>query len=212
MSNPLPFAQSPARVANRRGVVGLLTLGFVLVYCLAVVPVWVGWVRSTAELGGAPESLFLAGLFTMFALGLAGFILVLRAGGSDDPIVMGILMVAFTLGSIMNASRVWGSPELRTMRAYNSAQAVVTMARGTLGHAPPVASELAFPSLSAALSNSDPVFELALADASAATVSQAMTAIQATGDESNHAKFVRDNAIVRPEDQAHFAQLAVRAR
>ena len=75
MSSPSPCAARPAVASDRRGWMRLCVLAFAALYCLAVVPAWMGWIRSTAELGGAPESIFLAGMFTMFAVGLGGFML-----------------------------------------------------------------------------------------------------------------------------------------
>lgn len=62
----------------------------------------------------------------------------------------------------------------------------------------------------AVVANPAPVWEIANAAADAATVSQAISAIAATGDESDHATFVRVNAMVRPQDHEHFARLELR--
>lgn len=213
MPSPSPLAASPAVASARRGWMGwmgLCVLAFAALYCLAVVPAWMGWIRSTAKLGGAPESIFLAGMFTMFAVGVGGFILSVALGASDDEIAMAVLMLTFVLGSLVNLSRVRNSPEIQMMGAYNQAQHTVAEAAKTLGHAPPVSAQLSLPSLASAVANPAPVWEIANADADAATVSQAMSAIAATGDESDHATFVRVNAMVRPQDHEHFARLALR--
>lgn len=197
---------------NRRAAVVVLALIFSALYCLAVVPVWLAWIQSTAQLGGAPESLFMAGSFTMFALGLGGFIMLAAISGEgDDLLIIPMLAAVLVIGSLLNTSRAWSSEELGAMQAYNQAQATVSLATQALGSPPPVAARLDVPSLSAAVTNLDSLRDLAAADATPGAVSNALLIIRDTGDDSVHAQFVRDNAMVRPEDQEYFARLLMRS-
>lgn len=181
---------------------------FTAIQALAVQPLW-KWRISSAELGQSPDSLFVIGLFTLFAVSFVFFMLAVILTDDKNELALGGMLGVMMIGCLANASAVWRLPEMQTLGAYNKATANITQATKTLGHAPPISKDLVFPSVSAAIGNQT-LMEVAKADASPEAVSAALVATSVYGDTSDHAQFVRDNAMVRVEDKAHLARQSLR--